>query len=608
MMNELPHAVARDFHSPEASTSSSMPQASLTRDLLELIHDPALVVDPFSYEILAANRCASLTYLSQEFGLEGMRADEFWKDIESESRMLNRVIREGSTHRYDTLHVTAAGNEMVMRSNAVIVDFEGRRAVLTANLDISERETTQRSITKANIEWRNTVDSVSDLIIMEDESGTVRRCNRAAAAFFGMDFAEIIGCPLSELLTPQTGFSTGHLRLPVWEGQLENISGWFEFKNHPVRSNDGIGNVWVHVVKDITSSRQARQELLKMYSVMEQATDATIITDTVGRIQYLNRRAESHLSATKKLVGRSLFDIKPDLTAELFITTIVPVLQREAFWRANHKLEGGAETVFEEITVSRVLDTEGRPANYVFTIRDVTETRRLESIAEAVSLMENVGYVFSGIRHELGNPINSVKMALTVLEKNYQKWDLEQVNVFISRCLHELGRVEYLLKTLKNFSLHENLEIVEADIADFLERTSSYASSDFQSRGIEMTFEASPGLIASCDPRALHQVMINLMANAADALEECDEPRISVSAVGTKNWIYLTVEDNGKGMNEKQMENLFKPFYTSKAGGTGLGLVIVQKMLVNMAGTIDIESEYGKGTKVTVALKAAKAV
>jgi signal transduction histidine kinase len=197
-------------------------------------------------------------------------------------------------------------------------------------------------------------------------------------------------------------------------------------------------------------------------------------------------------------------------------------------------------------------------------------------------------------------------MALTVLEKNYQKWDHEQVNVFISRCLSELGRVEYLLKTLKNFSLHENLEIAETDITDFLERSSSYASSDFESRGIDISFTGTPGLKANCDSRALHQVMINLMANAADALEESEEPKIAVNATGSRNWIHLSVEDNGKGMTEKQIENLFKPFYTSKSGGTGLGLVIVQKMLANMAGTINIESEYGKGTKVTIALKAAK--
>lgn len=605
MMSEFPQPVVRVHPPLSGHLNTPTPTRSvLTRDLLELIHDPALVIDPYSYEILAANRCACLTYLSQESGLEGKSADVYWKDVESESRMLAKVVRDGSSHRYDTIHISSSGTDMVVRSNAGLIEFEGRTAIVTSNLDIGERETTQQSITKANIEWRNTVDSVADLIIMEDESGAVRRCNRAAAAFFGMDFVEVIGSPLSELLIPTEGFSTGHMRLPVWEGQFEKISGWFEIKNHPVRSNDGIGNVWVHVIKDITASRQAKQELLKLYSVMEQSSDATVISDTKGRIQYLNKRAEILFAGNqRKLIGQSLFDIKSGLSAELFAHAIVPILQNEPFWRATNRIEESTENIFEEVTVSRVLDADGRPANYVFTIRDVTETRQLESIAEAVSLMENVGYVFSGIRHELGNPINSVKMALTVLEKNYQKWDDEQVNLFISRCLHELGRVEYLLKTLKNFSLHENLDIEETDITDFLQRSHSYASSDFESRGIEISFHGSPGIKATCDPRALHQVMINLMANAADALEDTDEPKIIVNAAEVRNRIHLTVEDNGKGMTEKQMENLFKPFYTSKSGGTGLGLVIVQKMLVNMGGTINIESEYGEGTKVTIALK-----
>jgi signal transduction histidine kinase len=146
--------------------------------------------------------------------------------------------------------------------------------------------------------------------------------------------------------------------------------------------------------------------------------------------------------------------------------------------------------------------------------------------------------------------------------------------------------------------------IEDVDLKNFIENFVSLVRADFGTRGIsvecrDLSFKG----LAKCDSRALHQVMLNLFANAADAVAESVGPSIRVSLTEGRNSAILMVEDNGRGMSERQIANLFKPFYTSKPDGSGLGLVIVRKMLASMGGTIEIESCPGKGTKATIVLR-----
>lgn len=586
-------------------TATGNALVEFSNSFFELLHDPALVIDPHSKIILAANQRAFENYSASEASMVGRNALLIWQNYERESKMLREALANGSVKGFETVHRSPEHPDIFVVTNALAVNYFGRPAVLCINHDVTERERNQRSIMLANIEWRETIDSVQDIIILEDDHGCVRRCNRSTVKFLDIDYKQAIGHRLTDLLIPAGANNANFLRDKLWEGALEGHQGWFEIRNHQVASETSTGNLWVHVIKNVTSTRQAKEELLKLYTVIEQASDGTVIIDLNGNIEYVNQIAERLLGCGREsLVGTSITLAKPEIAHRVLFNEIIPHLENNGFWRDTNSIKRHGETFQEELTVSKLVDSEGKPTNYVFIFRDVTETRQLESIAEAVNLMENVGYVFSGIRHELGNPINSVKMALTVLKKNYLKWDNEQVHLFISRCLQELSRVEYLLRTLKNFSLHESTEIEEVDVTEFLEKFCVLATSDFTKRGTQINVEVGDDLKAACDPRALHQVMINLMANAADAVNDRDNNRITIRAWASRNRINIAVEDNGIGMTMKQKENLFKPFYTSKPGGTGLGLVIVRKMLVNMGGTISIESEHDKGTQVLVALSA----
>ncbi len=235
-------------------------------------------------------------------------------------------------------------------------------------------------------------------------------------------------------------------------------------------------------------------------------------------------------------------------------------------------------------------------------VKDITNKARLESIAEAVVTMNNIGYVFSAVRHELGNPINSVKAALSVLRANLESYPIQTVAEYLGRIASELGRVENLLRSLRSFSLYERPELRSLDMRTFIEQFVKLVSDEAQQSGIAVEATVSDDCRAICDPRALQQVMLNLFANASDALRGRERPELRVLLGKSDGLISLRVADNGAGIPDEEARNLFRPFFTTKENGTGLGLVISRKLLAKMGGTIALESKEGKGTIVHIAL------
>jgi len=275
----------------------------------------------------------------------------------------------------------------------------------------------------------------------------------------------------------------------------------------------------------------------------------------------------------------------------------------EAVHLEHVHLNGSGKESEYEVHAFPLFDESGEVKQVIQYCIDITEKKRLEAIAEAANLMDNLGYIFSGIRHEIGNPLNSVKMALSVLDRNLDRYPRQTIREFVSRSLAELSRVEYLLKAFKNFSMFETPRMESVNIGLFLNNFKSLIGEDFSRKRIHIFLDApSEDVFVSTDPRAFHQVILNVMTNAADALVQAERPMIDIAVEKIPGFVRVQVRDNGCGMTPDEHRNLFRPFYTSKAQGTGLGLMIVKKMLSKMNSTIRVESRHLEGTTVTMTL------
>jgi C4-dicarboxylate-specific signal transduction histidine kinase len=143
-----------------------------------------------------------------------------------------------------------------------------------------------------------------------------------------------------------------------------------------------------------------------------------------------------------------------------------------------------------------------------------------------------MGYVFSGIRHEISNPINSIKMTLSVLTGKIDICPRETIREYISWITSEVSRVEYLLKVLRNFNMYETPEVQNVHVKTFMERFLSLVSADFEIRGIKIESLIHPDAEwAYTDPRALQQVMLNVMSNASDAMNGREAPKIVIEVL-----------------------------------------------------------------------------
>jgi len=240
-------------------------------------------------------------------------------------------------------------------------------------------------------------------------------------------------------------------------------------------------------------------------------------------------------------------------------------------------------------------------------VRDISEKKRLESIAQAVNTMDNIGFIFSGIRHEIGNPLNSLKMALSVLQKSGKKTSPEMLQKYVERGLADIGRMEYLLKSLRSFTMYDKVELKDLSLIEFMGKFVALIERDLNSRGIHIETNIPPDIVpVRIDERALHQALLNIFNNAAEALSGQKLPEICIVAEMRDKLVLLTVADNGCGISPEQQKYLFQPFNTSKMSGNGLGLVITRKILAMMNSDIDIVSELGHGTRVTIGLPIAQ--
>ena len=151
--------------------------------------------------------------------------------------------------------------------------------------------------------------------------------------------------------------------------------------------------------------------------------------------------------------------------------------------------------------------------------------------------------------------------------------------------------------------MYETQEPQTLMMASFMEQFLPLVKDGFQTKDIAFEVKMDPKADRLyADPRALQQVLLNLITNATDAVQERDHPKIAMRVSRLDDMVLIQVEDNGCGIPEDKVKDLFKPFYTTKVTGTGLGLVIVKKMITRMNGTIEIESTKDIGTVVSVTL------
>ena len=516
---------------------------------------------------------------------------------------LNACLRAGQPFKGGAVNYRNTGEPFWNEWNITPVrDAQGQvRHYVSMMHDVTASRVAQHRVQAAATEWASIIDSLDANIVMTHENGVIARCNRAFADLVGLPFVRLVGEPLAAILygsTPAT-LPSGMFQLRPTTIKLERYGGWFAVDGRPI-SREGRVVGWVHTLNNVTPAQQNAEQLRRLAAASEHANDGIAVLDATATIEYVNPELARMLGLERaELQHRAVAScgLLPDPEAALARA------RDRGSDIVQHTLVTAAGSRFVlEIAIGRVTCGE-ELGGYVVIARDLTERERLWRIAEHASTLGNISHWLGGLRHELGNPVSSVKMALTVLQTHLPSLSAPEVAKLVDRAASELGRVEFLLRTLKTFSLFDTLECERIEIAPFFDRVGQLFEPDLTRAGIVLTIAAGAGLVVRGDRRALHQVFVNLLSNAMDATAGLGRA-ISLEAQRVGEAIQLVVRDYGAGMGPAQLERLFRPFETTKPHGTGLGLILVRRLVSSMAGRLEISSAEGRGTVVSLSFDA----
>jgi len=261
-----------------------------------------------------------------------------------------------------------------------------------------------------------------------------------------------------------------------------------------------------------------------------------------------------------------------------------------------------------------VTNADGQPSRVVGVITDITERRSLELQLRQSQKMEALGQLAGGVAHDFNNLLTAImgyaRFALDTAANEAQRHDLEEI-------VKAASRAASLTKQLLAFSRRHMVETVALDlnllIVDMVTMLRRMIGAD-----IELATTLASGLShVRADPSQLEQVVMNLVINARDACGPGGKIRLVTEAVdldgsvasltpvlGSGAYVTVSVIDNGTGMSEATKSRLFEPFFTTKprGQGTGLGLATVYGIVVQSGGAIQVESEFGRGSRFTVYL------
>lgn len=325
----------------------------------------------------------------------------------------------------------------------------------------------------------------------------------------------------------------------------------------------------------------------QMITALDNVQEAIVLLSAEREVQYRNRAAQAMFA---------------DLNEISLPQSAWSQLELGRTWKGTSAVQQYGEERRLRFYAKPLLGLLGERSHLV-VVHDVTDVQRLQSIADSVNFSDNLGHFLSGIRHELGNPVNSIKTALTVLRTNLDDFPREKVADYLDRVLGEVSRIEYLLQWLRSLSVNEVVELGRVELRDFMCEVVALVEPSAQRAGVTLMVGEVPSVAVVGDVRALYQVMLNLVSNAIEALSGSDDPILRLEATRVDDErVELSVIDNGPGMASEGLALAMRPFYTTKRTGTGLGLVIAQRLLATQGGRLRLASGLGQGTRAVVSL------
>jgi PAS domain S-box-containing protein len=501
-------------------------------------------------------------------------------------------------------------------------DLESLKAeVKRLKSELAEKSRTAESLAGSHERANGILEVAADGILTIDEAGCIEFVNPAISEIFGFGPDELLGQNV-KILMP-TPFDEAH------DGYIENYRRTRERKilgmgrEVMARHQDGssfpielaVSEIFVGsrrkfsgTIRDISERRESESRIReghdRMREIFDSAVDGIISIDETGKILDVNLAVERIFGfPPDELLGKDVIVLMPPPFREEHGSYLKRYLEtgkkriigigREV--RGRHK-DGSTFPLYLAISEGYVDHSR------VFTafLRDLGPLRETEERARQAEQLAELSTISAGIAHDVGTPMTTILGYAELLQKSVtDPKNRERAGHIVD----QVRRVKDLLRTLLDIARPRNATPAVMSLVDVLDHSLGFFREKLKGRGIvvERVYSPVPKIVANRD--RLEQVFLNLIVNAVDAMPGGGTLTVHLTRP-TPELVEVCIADTGIGIEPEALDQIFEPFYTTKerGKGTGLGLLVSQRIIHDHGGKISATSESGVGTRMSILL------
>ena len=268
----------------------------------------------------------------------------------------------------------------------------------------------------------------------------------------------------------------------------------------------------------------------------------------------------------------------------------VTLVQEEIQTETGRRIQASVDFIYDDRTKTGF--------GALVTLHDLESVEEIESELELSRRMAAIGRLTAGVGHEVKNPINAIVVHLELL-KNKLKGDHAPASRHLDVIEAEIHRLDRVVQTLVDFSRPVELQLREQDLRTVIGDVLALATEELSTRNVKLESQlpANP-LIVNVDADLLKQAAINVIQNGAQAMPDGGRLRLSLSE--ERKMAVLRVADEGVGIPPEIREKIFDLYFTTKSGGSGIGLAMTYRILQLHHGSVDVQSKVGRGTEFSL--------
>ncbi|NKB23552.1 MAG: PAS domain-containing protein [Kiritimatiellae bacterium] len=328
--------------------------------------------------------------------------------------------------------------------------------------------------------------------------------------------------------------------------------------------------------------------------------EGIIVLNDKGRVTYANRAAEklfgfSLEAIVDQPIQRYLKDIDWDLVMDLDENEWSRLVSREI------EISYPVHRFISFYLVPLSVVEEGENGAVVI-LRDITRDRVMEAHNLESERLQAITLLAAGVAHEIGNPLNSLTIHLQLITREIKSLaSKEQANLseLVDIAQQEVHRLDQIIHQFLRAVRPQVPQLEFANLSDLIGETLTFMKYEIEDRGILVEVETPEQIpLLKIDKAQVKQAFFNGVKNAVQAMSTGGLLKVSVSV--TNRFVCVSIQDTGPGIPAEELGNIFEPYHTTKAEGTGLGLMIVQRIMRDHGGEIEIDSTPNKGTQLSL--------